>query len=72
MGYFQNPQTFIQVLGNVLNNSNHRFILFSAGYGPLDAVISILSHTALSASEQTQSGEIQTSLFDGRLFCFSG
>lgn len=72
MGYFRNPQAFVRVLGNVLNISNHRFILFSAGYGPLDAAISILAHTPPSASEQMQSSEIQTSLFDGRLFCFSG
>lgn len=72
MGYFRNPQTFLQVLGNVLNISSHRFILFSAGYGPLDAAINIHGQTSSSASEQMQSGEMQISLFDGRLFCFSG
>ncbi|KAH6756874.1 UDP-Glycosyltransferase superfamily protein [Perilla frutescens var. hirtella] len=72
MGYFQSPQTFLQVLGNVLNISSHRFILFSAGYGPLDAAINILGQTPSSASEQMQSSDIQISLFDSRLFCFSG
>ncbi|KAK6156947.1 hypothetical protein DH2020_011195 [Rehmannia glutinosa] len=60
------------VLGNVLNITNHKFILFSAGYGPLDAAIKMFAQTLSSDSEQMQSSEIQSCLFDGRLFCFSG
>ncbi|KAG6409189.1 hypothetical protein SASPL_132223 [Salvia splendens] len=72
MGYFQSPQIFLRVLRNVLSISSHRFILFSAGYGPLDTAINMLAQRPPSASEQVQSSEIQISLFDGRLFCFSG
>ncbi|KAG6406814.1 hypothetical protein SASPL_134425 [Salvia splendens] len=72
MGYFQSPQIFLRVLRNVLSISSHRFILFSAGYGPLDTAINLLSQRPQSASEQVQSSEIQISLFDGRLFCFTG
>ncbi|KAK6135417.1 hypothetical protein DH2020_030836 [Rehmannia glutinosa] len=72
MGYLRNPQAFLRVLGNVLNITNHKFILFSAGYGPLDAAIKMFAQTLSSDSEQMQSSEIQSCLFDGRLFCFSG
>ncbi|XP_057803871.1 sterol 3-beta-glucosyltransferase UGT80A2-like isoform X2 [Salvia miltiorrhiza] len=72
MGYFRSPQIFLRVLRNLLCISSHRIILFSAGYGPLDIAIKLLAQTPPSASEQMQSSEIQISLFDGRLFCFSG
>ncbi|KAL8520999.1 hypothetical protein ACS0TY_011518 [Phlomoides rotata] len=72
MGYFRNPQMFLCVLWNVLNISSYRFILFSAGYGPLEAAIKIFAQTPSPESENMQSSEIQSSLFDGRLFCFSG
>ncbi|PIN12889.1 Sterol 3-beta-glucosyltransferase [Handroanthus impetiginosus] len=72
MGFLGNPQAFLRVLGNVLDITTHRFILLSAGYGPLDTAIKMLAQTPSAASEQMQSGEIQSCLFDGRLFCFSG
>lgn len=72
MGYLRNPQAFLRVLGNVLNITNHRFILFTAGYGPLDASINFFAQILSSASEQIQSTEIQCCLFEDRLFCFSG
>ncbi|GFP93875.1 sterol 3-beta-glucosyltransferase ugt80b1 [Phtheirospermum japonicum] len=73
MGYLRNPQAFLRVLRYVLNITNHRFILFTAGYRPLDAAIKIYAQTpSSSATEQMQSSEIQSCLFDGRLFCFSG
>ncbi|KAL3638156.1 hypothetical protein CASFOL_018026 [Castilleja foliolosa] len=71
MGYLKNPEAFLRVLGNVLNITNHRFILLTAGYGPLDAAIRRYAQTP-SATEQMGSSEIQNCLFDGRLFCFSG
>ncbi|KAL0365080.1 UNVERIFIED_CONTAM: Sterol 3-beta-glucosyltransferase [Sesamum angustifolium] len=43
-----------------------------AGYGPLDAAIKMFAQTSSSSSEQTQPGEVQSWLFDDRLFCFSG
>ncbi|XP_020551612.1 sterol 3-beta-glucosyltransferase UGT80B1 isoform X2 [Sesamum indicum] len=72
MGYLKNPQSFLRVLGNVLSITSHRFILLTAGYGPLDAAIKMFAQTPSSTSEQTQPGEVQSWLFDGRLFCFSG
>ncbi|KAG8368757.1 hypothetical protein BUALT_Bualt15G0079100 [Buddleja alternifolia] len=72
MGYLRNPQAFLRVLENVLNITSHRFILFSAGYGPLDAAIKLFAQTLSSASEQMQCSEDQSYLFGGRLFCFSG
>ncbi|KAL6517694.1 hypothetical protein OROMI_033395 [Orobanche minor] len=72
MGYLKNPQAFLRVLGDVLNITNHRFILFSAGYGPLDAAIKIVDQTSSSTTEQMSSSEIQSCLFNGRLFCYSG
>ncbi|KZV20791.1 hypothetical protein F511_30433 [Dorcoceras hygrometricum] len=72
MGYLKNPRAFLKVLGNALNFTSHRFILFSAGYGPLDAEIKMSAQTQLSPSEQLQLSEDQTCLFGGRLFCFSG
>ncbi|EYU18543.1 hypothetical protein ABFS82_02G065700 [Erythranthe guttata] len=71
MGYLRNPEAFLRVLENVLKITNHRFILFTAGYEPLDASVKMFAQTP-SAPEQMQSTEIQCSLFDGRLFCFSG
>ncbi|KAK6156916.1 hypothetical protein DH2020_011164 [Rehmannia glutinosa] len=70
--FLQLPKGIPSVLGNVLNITNHKFILFSAGYGPLDAAIKMFAQTLSSDSEQMQSSEIQSCLFDGRLFCFSG
>ncbi|KAL0422312.1 UNVERIFIED_CONTAM: O-mycaminosyltylonolide 6-deoxyallosyltransferase [Sesamum latifolium] len=72
MGYLKNPQAFLRVLGNVLSITSHRFILLTAGYGPLDAAIKMFAQTPSSTSEQTQPGEVQSWLFDDRLFCFSG
>ncbi|KAK4438268.1 O-mycaminosyltylonolide 6-deoxyallosyltransferase [Sesamum alatum] len=72
MGYLKNPQAFLQVLGNVLSITSHRFILLTAGYGPLDAAIKMFAQTPSSSSEQMQPGEVQSWLFDARLFCFSG
>ncbi|KAL0384544.1 UNVERIFIED_CONTAM: hypothetical protein Sradi_2848700 [Sesamum radiatum] len=72
MGYLKNPQAFLRVLGNVLSITSHRFILLTAGYGPLDAAIKMFAQTPSSTSERTQPGEVQSWLFDGRLFCFSG
>ncbi|KAL3515602.1 hypothetical protein ACH5RR_022504 [Cinchona calisaya] len=71
MGFMRNPQAFLQVIGNVIDISSHRFILFSAGYGPLDAAISLLAQKELIGSERRRSSN-GVSLFGGRLFCFSG
>ncbi|XP_075476109.1 uncharacterized protein LOC142517648 isoform X11 [Primulina tabacum] len=72
MGYLKNPRAFLKVLENALSITSCRFILFSAGYGPLDAEIKMSAQTLLSPSEQLQLSEDQTCLFGGRLLCFSG
>ncbi|KAI5661504.1 hypothetical protein M9H77_20827 [Catharanthus roseus] len=69
MGFMKNPQAFLQVIRNVLDISSHRFILFSAGYEPLDAAIDLLVHQAGSEKGSCKEG---ASLFGNRLFCFSG
>lgn len=71
MGYLKNPRAFVKVLRNALNITSCRFILFSAGYGPLDAAIQMSAQT-LSSPSELQLSEDQTCLFGGRLFCFSG
>ncbi|XP_073029481.1 sterol 3-beta-glucosyltransferase isoform X6 [Primulina eburnea] len=72
MGYLKNPRAFLKVLENALSITSCRFILFSAGYGPLDAEIKMSAQKLLSPSEQLQLSEDQTCLFGGRLLCFSG
>lgn len=68
MGFIKNPRAFLKVIQNVLDISSHRFILFSAGYGPLDATIDLLAHQE-SCSQSCKDG---ASIFGHRLFCYSG
>lgn len=72
MGFMRDPEAFLQVIENVIDISSHRFILFSAGYGPLDAAINSLAQNGLVGSERRQTVIDGVSLFGGRLFCFSG
>ncbi|KAK9134403.1 hypothetical protein Syun_013733 [Stephania yunnanensis] len=70
MGFLKNPQAFLRILGVVVEITNLRFILFSAGYEPLDCAINVMSGR-LSSSNQKRSFE-SFLLFDNRVFCFSG
>lgn len=72
MGFLRNPRAFLRVLGTALEISGSRFILFSAGYEPLEAAIDSYAKEASSCPEQTQWSNEGVSLFGGRLFCFSG
>ncbi|XP_059313640.1 sterol 3-beta-glucosyltransferase isoform X1 [Lycium ferocissimum] len=72
MGFLRNPRAFLQVLGTALDISGSRFILFSAGYEPLEAAIYSYAKEASSCTEQTQRSNEGISLFGGRLFWFSG
>ncbi|KAH0733649.1 hypothetical protein KY289_004837 [Solanum tuberosum] len=72
MGFLRNPHAFLRVLGTALDISGSRFILFSAGYEPLEAAIDSYAKEASSCPEQTQRSNEGVSLFGGRLFCFSG
>ncbi|KAK9110555.1 hypothetical protein Sjap_018615 [Stephania japonica] len=70
MGFLKNPQAFLRLLGVVVEITNRRFILFSAGYEPLDRAINVLAG-GLTCSNQKRSCE-GFLLFDNRVFCFSG
>ncbi|XP_004230516.1 sterol 3-beta-glucosyltransferase UGT80B1 isoform X1 [Solanum lycopersicum] len=72
MGFLRNPHAFLQVLRTALDISDSRFILFSAGYEPLEAAIESYAKEASSCPEQTQRSNGGVSFFGGRLFCFSG
>ncbi|XP_019265807.1 PREDICTED: UDP-sugar-dependent glycosyltransferase 52 isoform X4 [Nicotiana attenuata] len=72
MGFLRNPRAFLRVLGTALDISGCRFILFSAGYKPLEEAIESYAKEASSCSEQTHWSNEGVSLFGGRLFCFSG
>ncbi|KAJ4717015.1 Sterol 3-beta-glucosyltransferase [Melia azedarach] len=72
MGFLKNPQAFLRVLQTVLQTTNYRFILFTAGYEPLDAAIRLLASGKPSFSKQEQIIQDGISLFDGKLFCCSG
>ncbi|XP_028800943.1 sterol 3-beta-glucosyltransferase UGT80B1 isoform X2 [Neltuma alba] len=69
MGFMKDPHSFICVLQTVLEMANFRFILFTAGYKPLELAIQMF---AVETSDQRcESGDC-VSLFSGRLLCFSG
>ncbi|XP_016434429.2 sterol 3-beta-glucosyltransferase isoform X5 [Nicotiana tabacum] len=72
MGFLRNPRAFLRVLGTALDISGCRFILFSAGYKPLEEAIESYAKEASSCSEQTHWSNEGVSLFGGRLFCFCG
>ena len=72
MGFMRNPQAFLQVLQTVLGITCYRFILFTAGYEPLDAAVQEIAYEASSVSNQRQLIQNGISLFDSRLFFFSG
>lgn len=72
MGFLKNPQAFLLVLRTVLETASYRFILFTAGYEPLDAAIQGIAAGTSSVLNQRQVVEDGVSLFDGTLFCFSG
>ncbi|GAV67383.1 hypothetical protein CFOL_v3_10889, partial [Cephalotus follicularis] len=66
MGFLKNPQAFLRVLQTVLQITSYRFILFTAGYEPLDTAVRVIATESCSLSYQKHS------LFNSRLFCFSG
>ncbi|KVI10997.1 UDP-glucuronosyl/UDP-glucosyltransferase [Cynara cardunculus var. scolymus] len=72
MGFMRKPQLLLHVLQSVLEITSYRFILFSSGYGPLDAATRVLAAETSSCSEKGEFIKDGVSLFSGRLFCFSG
>ncbi|XP_031505147.1 sterol 3-beta-glucosyltransferase isoform X3 [Nymphaea colorata] len=73
MGFMRKPEAFLSVLKVVLENTDHRVILFSAGYEPLNNIIRRV-HRESSKYEAKQKYLIEDGilLFDDKLFCFSG
>ncbi|KAK4846341.1 hypothetical protein QYF36_016114 [Acer negundo] len=72
MGFLENPRAFLLVLKRVLETTSYRFILFTAGYEPLNAAIQVFAMETSSFSNQRQFSEDGITLFGGLLFCFSG
>ncbi|KAM3762496.1 hypothetical protein ACB098_01G350800 [Castanea mollissima] len=72
MGFLKNPQAFLHVLRTVIESTSYRFILFTAGFEALDAAVRMIAAEASSCSSQTQLSEDCISLFNSRLFCFTG
>ncbi|KAI3770330.1 hypothetical protein L6452_01458 [Arctium lappa] len=72
MGFMRKPQLFLHVLQSVLEVTSYRFILFSSGYGPLDAATRVLAAETSSCLENGEFIKDGVSLFSGRLLCFSG
>ncbi|PWA75463.1 UDP-glucuronosyl/UDP-glucosyltransferase [Artemisia annua] len=72
MGFMRKTQLLLRVLQSVIELSSYRFILFSSGYGPLDAATRILARETSLCSEKGEPVKNGISLFSDRLFYFSG
>ncbi|XP_018439017.1 sterol 3-beta-glucosyltransferase-like isoform X2 [Raphanus sativus] len=66
MGFMKNPLAFLRVLQSVIQITGYRFILLTAGYEPLEAAIRTI------VQEPKRSLHEGVSIFNGKLFCFSG
>lgn len=72
MGFLKNPLAFLHVLETVLKSSSYRFILSLSGCERLQFAIQNICDGTVTVSESKSSMEDGISLFEGRLFCFSG
>jgi hypothetical protein len=72
MGFLKNPREFLCLLETVLKITSYRFILFTAGYKPLDAAIRAIAAESSLYMTHKQINDDCVSLFSERLFCFSG
>ncbi|KAL1224207.1 Sterol 3-beta-glucosyltransferase UGT80A2 [Cardamine amara subsp. amara] len=70
MGFVRNPLAFLRVLQSVIQLTGYRFIIFTAGYEPLDTAIWTIANDSASSEKQLLHAGI--SIFNGKLFCFSG
>lgn len=70
MGFLKDPYAFICVLQTVLSTTNYRFILFTAGYEPLESMVRTIA--AEASFEQKNWSDDCVPLCNGRLLCFSG
>lgn len=64
MGFMKNPLAFLRILESVIQITGYRFILLTAGYEPLEAAICTIA--------QEPASSVGVSIFNGKLFCFSG
>nr|XP_011464884.1 PREDICTED: sterol 3-beta-glucosyltransferase UGT80B1 isoform X2 [Fragaria vesca subsp. vesca] len=72
MGFLKNPQAFLRLLQTVLQITSYRFILCTAGHEPLDAAIRAIAANSSLHITHKQINDDCVSLFENRLFCFSG
>ncbi|GAY53637.1 hypothetical protein CUMW_150640 [Citrus unshiu] len=72
MGFLKNPEAFLRVLQTVLHTTTYRFVLFTAGYEPLDTAIRVMAPGTSSVLTQRVITQYGISIFNGKLFCFSG
>lgn len=74
LGFIRNPEAFLSVLEAIIKNTNYRFILFTAGYEPLEAVIHLISGASSDSGKLSNLNFRKdcTLLFGDRLLCFSG
>lgn len=70
MGFVRDPIAFLRILQSVIQITGYRFIIFTAGYGPLDAAIWTIANR--SDSSEKQPLHVGISIFNGKLFCYSG
>ncbi|CAN8252215.1 unnamed protein product [Cochlearia groenlandica] len=70
MGFVKNPLAFLQVLQSVIQITGYRFIIFTAGYEPLDAAIQTIAKESPSSAKRTLDAGV--SILNDKLFCFSG
>lgn len=68
MGFMKNPMAFLRILESVIQITGYRFIILTAGYEPLEAAI----HTIANKPASKRSLQEGVSIFNGKLFCFSG
>ncbi|KAF4384973.1 hypothetical protein F8388_010571 [Cannabis sativa] len=72
MGFLKDPLAFLHVLRGVLDITSYRIILFTADYKPLEAAIQVANAEASLEMNHVQLSEDCFSLYNSRLFCFSG
>ncbi|XP_062077264.1 sterol 3-beta-glucosyltransferase UGT80B1 isoform X2 [Humulus lupulus] len=72
MGFLKDPLAFLHVLRTVLDITNYRIILFTADYKPLEAAIQVADAKASLEISHIQLSKDCFSLYNSRLFCFSG
>ncbi|PON39427.1 UDP-glucuronosyl/UDP-glucosyltransferase [Trema orientale] len=72
LGFLNDPLAFLHVLRTVLEITSYRIILFTAGCEPLETAFQVIAAETSLDSSHIQITEDCFSLFNSRLFCFSG